>query len=510
MRKHRALMNCVGQGQSSHDGLSTSFSRINYSNDMAVSADEVKMACARLKLGKARGPDGLFPESYKYAGDGIIILISLLLTSCFIHGHLPQTMIDSIVMPIVKNCNGDVTDYDNYRGLALAPANSKILEFIILERYCSLLSTSANQFGFKDRHGTEECIFSLKEVINYYFDHNTTVFACFVDFSKAFDRVEHCRLFQKLIRRGIPLFIIRILSYWYSFQCLAVRWGNCISISYTVSNGVRQGGILSPFLFNCYTDEMSCLLTNSNIGCHIEDFCVNHLMYADDLVLLSASVIGLQKLLDICGVYCSEHSLLFNVIKTKCVYFCNVKPAVTFGSISLNDTIVEVQNRFKYLGHVITADLNDDYDIESQLRCFYGRGNMIVRKFKTCSPTIKVLLFKTFCGTIYCNSLWSTYTDKIMKRFQIAYNNMFRKLFSLPYDCSASEMFAVNHVPAYVHIRRTAMHSLSVRLQASNNEVLLRICGLSHTHEHKSPFWHVHDFLLYANRACRCAGCAEH
>ena len=195
-------MNCVGHGRSCHDELLTNHvADVSYSADMVISACEVKMACARLKLGKASGPDGLFSESYRYASDRVMILISMLLTACFVHGILPQDMINSSITPIVKNNNGDVTDYDNYRGLALATSASKILEIIILSRYSNLLETSRNQFGFKSSHGTEDCIFALKEVINFYFDHATTVFACFVDFSKAFDRVKHARLFEKLICR---------------------------------------------------------------------------------------------------------------------------------------------------------------------------------------------------------------------------------------------------------------------------------------------------------------------
>ena len=87
--------------------------------------------------------------------DRIFVLISLLFTACFVHGVLPQDMINSIITPIVKNNNGDITDYDNYRGLALSTAASKILEIIILTRYANLFDTTDNQFGFKPSSGTE-------------------------------------------------------------------------------------------------------------------------------------------------------------------------------------------------------------------------------------------------------------------------------------------------------------------------------------------------------------------
>ena len=73
---------------------------------------------------------------------------------------------------------------------------------------------------------------------------------CFLDASKAFDRVTHSILFRKLVDRGVRGYIIRILIYWYSNQCMYVRWAGVLSHGFHVSNGVRQGGILSPYLFN--------------------------------------------------------------------------------------------------------------------------------------------------------------------------------------------------------------------------------------------------------------------
>ena len=78
-----------------------------------------------------------------------------------------------------------------------------------------------------------------------------------------------------------------------------------------MSNGVRQGGILSPFLFNVYTDDLSTFLDRSGYGCRYQG-SVNHLYYADDMVLISPTPFGLQKLLNICETYAKDHDILFN------------------------------------------------------------------------------------------------------------------------------------------------------------------------------------------------------
>ena len=83
------------------------------------------------------------------------------------------------------------------------------------------LCTSANQFGFKKAHGTELCIYTLREYIELYRKRLTTVFVTFLDASKAFDRLDHWLLFKKLIERKVPLFIVRLLivgQYVYNFR----------------------------------------------------------------------------------------------------------------------------------------------------------------------------------------------------------------------------------------------------------------------------------------------------
>ena len=162
-------------------------------------------------------------------------------------------------------------------------ALSKIFELCIMRKVETQLITSDNQFGFKREHGTDLGIFTVKSVIKYYNLHNSPVYTCFLDASKAYDRVNHRTLFRKLLNRSVHILIVRMLMYWYTKQELCIRWGAEMSPYFTIFNGVRQGGILSPSLFAVYMDDLSSLLNISRIGCHIDDVCINHVFYADDL-----------------------------------------------------------------------------------------------------------------------------------------------------------------------------------------------------------------------------------
>ena len=169
------------------------------------------------------------------------------------------------------------------------------------------------------------CIYAVKSVVKYYNHFHSPVYTCFLDASKAFDRINHWTLFSKLIARGVPCPLVRIIMFWYRTQTICVKWGKLCSSYFSVSNGVRQGGILSPKLFSVYVDDLSVALSATKTGCVINEKPVNHVFYADDLCIMSASPAGLQKLIDICYNYSVQNSLTFNPTKSVCVVFKSKK-----------------------------------------------------------------------------------------------------------------------------------------------------------------------------------------
>ena len=210
---------------------------------------------------------------------------------------------------IIKNKRGNIFSSNNYWPISLATIISKLLESILLMKCEEYLCTGANQFGFKNAPETELCIIYLREYIELYRQRSTTVFVTFLDASKAFDRLDQWLLLKKIIKRKVPLFIVRLLFVWYSLQRMHIGWRNTFSTSFCVSNGVKQGGIISPVLFNGYMDDLSYALNRSNIGGRIGGEIVNPLSYADDLCLICLSSAGMQKKLNVCSNYATEHSL---------------------------------------------------------------------------------------------------------------------------------------------------------------------------------------------------------
>jgi hypothetical protein len=405
---YESIMNCVRSDDHKEDVLH-SFQSISDSDNIVIVPGQVLSALKSAKQGKSPGQDGLSSEHFIFADDSLSVCLALLFSSMLTHGFLPVEFMSSAIIPIIKNKTGDSKDKGNYRPVAIVTACSKIFEHILLNLIDDCLRTCDNQFGFKAKHSTDLCIFTLKSVIEYYKRHKSPVFSCFLDASKAFDRVNHWTLFKKLSDRNIPILIIRILCCWYREQSVYIRWGDCMSDGFKVTNGVRQGSILSPKIFAIYVDQLSVRLIESKVGCFIDNVCFNHLFYADDLCLLAPSAIALQKLINICNIYGIEHDILYNPLKSICMVFKPNRYRLHCPPVHIGSEQVEYRQSVKYLGVLLKTDLQDNDEMLKHVRGLYARCNTVLRKFASCSPSIKLHLFQTYCSSFYCAHLWSNY-----------------------------------------------------------------------------------------------------
>ena len=177
---------------------------------------------------------------------------------------------------------------------------SKILDIVILNRQKDVLETSDLQFGFKENLSTSMCSFMVLETIAYYKSKGSNIHLLLLDASKAFGRVDYIKLFGKLGEKGMCPLTMRLLLNMYTNQKLQVKWNNTKSHKFNVTNGVRQGGILSPFLFSLYVDELLVTLKNNGVGCHMGQYFVGAFGYADDIILLCLSLGGMCEMVEIC------------------------------------------------------------------------------------------------------------------------------------------------------------------------------------------------------------------
>ena len=271
---------------------------------------------------------------------------------------------------------------------------------------------------------------TAQEVISHYNSNDNKVFTVLLDASKAFDRVNYIKLFEKLLKREMCPLVMRLLLQTYLDQQLSVKWNDTISESFSVTNGVRQGGILSPLLFGIYIDDLLCKLQNSGYGCRMGHIYVGALGFADDLILMCPSESGIRKMLKICEEYAEEHNLIFNGAKSKLLIFSPQKTFEEDPKLKLNGELIPNVKSAVHLGNYLHV-INNQECINEGIKTFNRQANMFLSRFKTCSPSVRSKLFQQYCMSLYGCQLWPLWSNK-MENLKIKFSIALRRVWSIP------------------------------------------------------------------------------
>jgi len=208
----------------------------------------------------------------------------------------------------------------------------------------------------------------------------------------------------------VPASVENFFLYWCQTQTFCILWAGEYSREFYVNKSVRQGEVLSPYLFNLYMDDLGRLLNSSGVGCRIGSTISNYIWYADDLCLLAPSICALQRLINISCNYVLEHNITFNSKNTVCMVLdfnysknsCLESPAVC-----LSGALLKWVDSFNYLGICIASGKRhyDTEEIEKRPRELRIRANMIASRFHHATSDMKKLIFTTYFSQIYCMGL---------------------------------------------------------------------------------------------------------
>ena len=327
--------------------------------------------------------------------EGIRILTDIC-NEVYTTGYLPHDLKHSIFVKLPKKSNAiDCTDY---RTLCLMSNVTKIILRIIAERNRRIFEREAGktQSGFMKGKGTREGIFSLRIITEKMLEKHKKVYVCYIDYKKAFDRVYHALLMEVLSHNEIDEKDLKLIRNLYWQQTASIQLDEGQSSSFPIKRGVRQGCVMSPPIFNVYTEEIF-KESDELPGIKLLGEYINNLRYADDTVLLAETEEELQKLVDAVKEGSLKFGLEMNTKKTKTMI---IRRDINDGSkieIKVDGETLEQVDSYQYLGQLITEDGRCEKDIRRRI----GIAKTNFLKMKNVLTT-KNLSMKTRKKILYC------------------------------------------------------------------------------------------------------------
>ena len=370
--------------------------------DDCFTMDELEHEIRKLKIGKSASLDLICNEMIKNLNGDFLSIVLNLFNGCLSTGTYPW--LDSIMSPIPKT--GDKYNPDNYRAIALGSCLGKLFSNLLLYRIQKFRLINCpdlpNQLGFAQKAQTSDHILTLKTLIDKYTcKKGSKLYACFVDFRKAFDSVARQALLYKLAKLGIGGKIFKCLKYMYDNTGTKIKLINKLSDHINLKNGVEQGHPLSPELFKIYILDLSQELEKV-LGYfpHLKDNKISHLLWADDLVLLALDEQTLQSTLDVLNKFCVSWGLQVNPKKTKILIFNKsgrlIKPST---NLRIGDEVIESTKVYCYLGIVFTPSGSFTTAI-NELKKKALRATFALKKFINHKFISVTTIFKLFDALI--------------------------------------------------------------------------------------------------------------
>lgn len=392
--------------------------------DGIVTLEELRKVLKKMKLGKSAGLDGVLAEYFKVFAEIAETILLMLLRKLFANGIYPTEWTVNILKPIYKK--GEVSDTNNFRGLAIGPALAKIHSLIMLERLTKFVEAqkliSPNQIGFMKGCRTSDHILLLQTMIEKIVKKGKRkLFCAFVDYKKAYDTVDRNILIKRLQQIGINgIFLNNVISmYTKTEYSIKLKDGYIEPIKSNL--GLKQGCPLSPILFNIYIDHVKDIFDESCEPIDIHGKLINHFLYADDLVLASNSSSGLQNSLSKLQGFSKSIGLEISIKKTKIIIFNQAGRLLNDENFHIDNQALEIVQTFCYLGFdvrasgCVSAALTNLYEkARKAMRPLLG----VISRFNIPVKT-SIKLFDTYIAPIalYTCENWLVFGNKKIETF---------------------------------------------------------------------------------------------
>ena len=403
-----------------------------------VTAEVVKQACSKLKPGKLDVTGSYSSDIFLHGPDVLFDLLANVFRSYLVHASVTPQILSYAFLPLFKGGLKDPSRFDSYRAIAGASQLLKLFEYVILLVWGEVLDSDSMQFGFKAGVSTTQCSWLVNEVTTYFMRRGTAVSACLLDCSKAFDKCRFDKLFTKLIEKGLPAIVVRVLIFMYEEQTGWVTLSGKQSTSFTITNGTRQGSVLSPVIFSVYLDDLLRELRRLQLGCSIGGCWFGACGYADDLIIMAPNREVLQRMLDICEAYAVDHNLTFSTdpvparSQTKCIYFCGRPGHVRYPQpVQLGGKDLPWVESADHLGHCVSQMTNMEKDCQRARAIFIRKSLEIREQFSFAKPENIMQAVQIFCMYAYGSKLWDL-SSQVAEQYFKSWNTCVKLVHGLP------------------------------------------------------------------------------
>ena len=275
-----------------------------------------------------------------------------------------------------------------------------------------------------------------------------------MDMTKAFDLVKHSVLFRKFLKAGLSAIFIRLLIFIYINQFANIRWNHELSESFSMTNGVRQGAILSGFAYCFYMNDLFKLLRKKKSGCWIRGTYFGIQGYSDDSLLLAPSKDALQEMIQTCEMYAGAHNLRFSTdpnpakCKTKCIAFLQKDQPLP--PMFLCGNPLPWVSSGKHLGITIGNKLDGmKKDILIKRADFINKNNDILQEFYFSHPSTKIMINGIYNSHFSGSCLWDLFCKEALM-VENTWNVSIRLMLDIPRE---SHRYFIEPLSKVTHIR---------------------------------------------------------
>lgn len=452
--------------------------------------------------------DGIQSRPLKYVIDILAPCLTHIFNLSLSSGIFPKQMQKAKISVLYKK--GDKNNLGNYRPVSILPVFSKGLETLLHRRLTGFFEKhriiSESQYGFRKNKSTQLALLEQKEYILQNFENRNMVLGIFIDFTKAFDYINHDLLIKKLEIYGIRGTALDLIKSYLAYRTQFVCLNSFNSSVKNILKGVPQGSILGPLLFNLYTNDITQVTNDAKFVIYADDTSL-FFSAKDANYLLHIGNITLKKIND----WSKLNGLTINESKTKAIFFRPKNKLLSLnGELVLNSKPIEIVKFFKTLGVVFSENMLWDKHIEYLIPKL-SRVVGIVCRYKNIFPiSIKLLIYNSLFFSLinYCNLVWGTTGTTNLQKIFMLQKKIVRFICNVPYLAHTENLFQTYNILPIQNIYKYRL-ATTFRNETKNNlDYLQKLANLTNYTRiystRESDYWKVPTLRLILSDEMLC------